>query len=250
MAKRKTTEQFVAEAKAIHGDKYDYSKVEYINTNSNVCIICPEHGIFWQTPNNHLCGSGCPSCYNSAKRKPVCGVGNNDMVDCPQQIYQKWISMLKRCYSKRYLQKHQTYTNCVVCKEWLTLSNFAQWFYANYTEGYQLDKDILIKGNKVYSPETCCFVPQRINTLLVAPPKGKYSRGVSTFRNGKYVCSISLSKSKKHLGCFDTQEDAFCAYKDAKEKYIKELAEKYFQEGKITQRVYDALMKYEVEITD
>ena len=250
MAKRKTTSQFIAEAKAIHGDKYDYSKVEYINTDTKVCIICLVHGEFWQTPNNHLCGCGCPFCYHNNKKKPVCGVGDNDMIDCPKHIYQKWISMLKRCYSKRYLQEHQTYTSCEVCKEWLTLSNFAKWFNENYIEGFQLDKDIIFKGNKVYSPETCCFVPQKINTLLIAPPKGKYSRGVSTFRNGKYVCSISLSKSKKHLGCFSTQEEAFQAYKNAKEQYIKELAESYFKEGKITERVYQALMKYEVEITD
>jgi len=62
LIKRKTTEQFIKEAKQIHGDKYDYSKVKYINTNTKICIICPIHGEFWQTPFNHLNGNGCKKC--------------------------------------------------------------------------------------------------------------------------------------------------------------------------------------------
>ena len=62
MKKSKTTEQFVREANEIHHDKYDYSKVEYTNSKTKVCIICPEHGEFWQEANSHLNGSGCPKC--------------------------------------------------------------------------------------------------------------------------------------------------------------------------------------------
>lgn len=64
---RKTTEWFITEAKKIHGDKYDYSKVEYERTDKNVCIICPEHGEFWQTPNRHLNHHGCPKCGGNEK---------------------------------------------------------------------------------------------------------------------------------------------------------------------------------------
>ena len=64
-----TTEEFIKKAKEIHGNKYDYSKVEYKNTSTKVCIICPEHGEFWQTPNHHLQGHGCPKCKNEKIRK-------------------------------------------------------------------------------------------------------------------------------------------------------------------------------------
>lgn len=58
----RTTTEFIQEAKKVHGDKYDYSKTEYIDTNTKVCILCPIHGEFWQLPPNHLKGKGCRKC--------------------------------------------------------------------------------------------------------------------------------------------------------------------------------------------
>ena len=58
---------FIEKAKKVHIDKYDYSKVEYINSQTKVCIICPKHGEFWQKPNGHLQGRGCPICANIKK---------------------------------------------------------------------------------------------------------------------------------------------------------------------------------------
>ena len=55
-------DDFIKKAREVHGDKYDYSKVEYVNNHINVCIICPKHGEFWQVPNSHLNGNGCPAC--------------------------------------------------------------------------------------------------------------------------------------------------------------------------------------------
>jgi hypothetical protein len=250
MSKKLTTAEFVAKAKLVHGDKYDYSKVEYVNSSTKVCIICPIHGETYELPFNHLKSCGCLKCYHDTHKTLVCGVGVNDISYCEKHIYQKWISMLKRCYSDKYHALHPSYSQCCVCDEWLVLSNFRKWFIDNYIDGYELDKDILCKGNKVYSPNTCCFVPKEINTSILMPKKGKYKRGVSTFRHNKYLCSISINKKKVHLGCFCTEDEAFNAYKLAKEQYVKELAGKYFQEGKITECVYQSLMKYEVEITD
>ena len=71
MSKKKTTEQFIEEARLTHGDKYDYSKVEYENNKKPVCIICPEHGEFWQQPSNHLHGAGCPKCAGNIKYTKV-----------------------------------------------------------------------------------------------------------------------------------------------------------------------------------
>jgi hypothetical protein len=159
--------------------------------------------------------------------------------------------MLSRCYDTRNHHKNITYKDCKVCNESLTPSNFKEWFDKNYQESYELDKDIIIKNNKIYSPETCCFVPKEINTLLTnrRNNRGKCYIGVTKNYN-KYVSTVSICGKKHIIGYYSDEHDAFIAYKSAKEQYVKELAEKYFKEGKITDKVYHALMRYEVEITD
>jgi hypothetical protein len=81
-----------------------------------------------------------------------------------------WSSMINRCYNEKFHQKQHSYEDCIVCEEWKNFQNYAKWFEKNYYEidGYRihLDKDILVKGNKVYSPETCVFVPKKINNLF------------------------------------------------------------------------------------
>ena len=249
---RKTTEQFIAEAKAVHGNKYDYSKVEYKGNQVKVCIICPIHGEFWQIPKSHLRGHGCNKCYQCSKHKfniAIYDIPNS----CSTECYMAWRGVLERTIGIDYKSRFKTYKECNVCDEWLVFSVFKNWFddpTNGYIKGYHLDKDILIKGNKVYSPDTCCFVPSEIN--LVFSNKSKKSntpKGVSKNYN-KYEANIYKNGESVYIGLFDTLDKAFNAYKLAKEQYIKELAEKYFQEGKITKKVYDALMRYEVEITD
>lgn len=161
--------------------------------------------------------------------------------------------MLCRCYSHKYQEKKPTYIGCYVCEEWLSFSNFKEWFDNNYREGYQLDKDILVKGNKIYSPETCCFVPQEINQLLIKcnGSRGQHPLGVSYHSQlNKFQVRMRISNIGKNLGLFNTANEAFQAYKTAKEAHIKEVATEYYTKGKINERVYQALMKYEVEITD
>jgi hypothetical protein len=127
------------------------------------------------------------------------------------------------------------------------------WFDEHYIERYDLDKDILIRGNKVYSPETCCFVPHKLNCTInkCQKSRGKLPIGVhyDTERQ-KFTATMRQGMKTIFIGRFTTSSDAFSAYKTAKEKYIKELAESYFSKGRITERVYQALMKYEVKITD
>lgn len=249
---RKTTEQFIAEAKAIHGDKYDYSKVEYINNSTKVCIICPIHGEFWQVPKSHLRGIGCNKCYQCSKHKY--GVAIYDIPDsCLTECYSTWRSMLERTIGTSYKKRYNTYIQCTVCDEWLTFSNFKRWFDNpdnGYRTGYHLDKDLITKGNKLYSPQTCCFLPPEINIALAKRTKGKSNVTGVGINGNKFEATVSKNGKKVYIGLYKTSEEAFNAYKHAKESYFKELAEKYFQEGKITQRVYDALMKYEVKITD
>ena len=113
-------------------------------------------------------------------------------------------------------------------------------------EGWHLDKDIICKECKIYSPETCAFVPADVNSLFI---KNDIKRGI-------YPISVRKTKSQrftsrlngKHLGTFDTPEEAFQAYKTAKEEYIKEVANKW--KDLISDQVYQAMYNYQVEITD
>ena len=105
--------------------------------------------------------------------KLIYGKGMNDLTGQAAQngknfkFYAVWSDMLRRCYSEKRLARHPTYRNCTVCSEWLLLSNFREWFNIHYRDGLALDKDILVKGNKIYSPDTCRFVPEYINSLLM-----------------------------------------------------------------------------------
>lgn len=176
------------------------------------------------------------------------------------KCWNTWKGMLERCYDTK--KQRRTYIECSVCEEWHNFQNFKKWFYDNYielkdkNEKVCLDKDILVKGNKVYSPETCCFVPNEINVLFTKTNKnrGLYPIGVYYKKKlRKYVsqCSEKIGKEKKiqiYLGAFDTPEEAFQAYKKHKEQYIKKVADKY--KGQIKDNVYEALCKWEVEIND
>ena len=179
-------------------------------------------------------------------------------------IYDKWTSMIERCYNKKYQEKRPTYIGCAVCSEWHNFQNFAKWYEENYyeIEGEKmcLDKDILVKGNKIYSPETCIFVPQRINELFVKNNaiRGKYPIGISYHKTKEKLIvrcnvfddnSISYTKSKQ-IGIFQINqiEEAFKLYKQYKEKTIKQMADKY--KLYIPQKLYDAMYRYEVEIND
>ena len=173
--------------------------------------------------------------------------------------YVCWNRMLQRCYSAKYQEKQPTYIGCSVCDEWLYYPNFKNWYDKNYYEinnqTSQLDKDIIIKGNKVYSPDTCVFVPQFINSLFTKRQndRGDFPVGVCYHkRDKKYQASLSIFKdgksTVKHLGCFDTADEAFEVYKQAKEDYIKEVADEY--KDKIPVELYKSMYAYKVEIDD
>lgn len=186
------------------------------------------------------------------------GVGNHNAFYNGKHTlaYNKWISMLSRIYDETYLKKYPTYTECSVCESWHNFQNFAEWFDNNYyvveNEIMTLDKDLLSnKNNKIYSPNTCCFLPQNINNLLVKSDgiRGKYPLGVSYDKDRKKYTSHVTKKNKRvFLGRYNTPEEAFYVYKREKEKYVKEVADQY--KDTIPSHVYNALYAYEVEITD
>lgn len=164
------------------------------------------------------------------------------------KCYKTWYNMLKRCYSKEFHKLQPTYEKCEVCKEWLNFQNFARWYYENYyqcaNEKMQLDKDILVKGNKIYSPHTCVFVPSHINKIFEGNLSGIW---FDEDRN-KWRSYIHVYGKRKHLGRFLTKKEAFEQYKKAKENYIKEIANKYKDE--IPYKLYNAMMTYEVNEND
>ena len=171
------------------------------------------------------------------------------------KAYTTWTGMFGRCYNKIFSKKYKTYLDCTVDERWHNFQNFAKWHEENYNfeimQGWQLDKDILIKGNKGYSSETCCFVPSEINSLFVKcnNSRGEYPVGVHLDKPANlYVAQLKRYKKVRYLGYFKTPEEAFQAYKVAKEAHIKEVADRW--KSQIAENVYEALYNYNIEITD
>jgi hypothetical protein len=172
------------------------------------------------------------------------------------KVYNIWEDMIRRCYS---YNKYQTYKDCIVSDIWLNFQNFAQWYEQNYYEVNNrkmcLDKDILVKGNKIYSPNKCVFVPDYINSLFIKcnANRGEYPIGVIFDKErNKFIASCSIIENNKiknkFLGRYKVAEEAFYAYKTFKENYIQKVAEFYKQD--IPDELYTAMINYKVEITD
>ena len=170
------------------------------------------------------------------------------------KYYDYWNSMLRRCYGRKQ-NRDGAYEGCVVKSNWHNFQNFAEWLDNHYYEVPNqkmcLDKDILHKGNKIYSDETCCFVPEKINTLFTKCDKsrGDCPIGVNYHKRYKiYEARCKNGEGSDYLGRFDNIYEAFYAYKVHKEKIIKQVADEYKEY--IPQKLYHALYNYQVEITD
>ncbi len=144
---------------------------------------------------------------------------------CP--FYQKWINMLKRCYSQEYGTETSTYKDCYVCEEWLYFSNFKSWMETQDWENKQLDKDLLVCNNKIYSPDTCVFIPKEVNIFLTKRNKcrGIYPLGVSYMvksktsikeRTNPFISTISENGKTTYLGYFNLPVEAHRAWQKAK----------------------------------
>lgn len=162
---------------------------------------------------------------------------------CP--YYKAWTNMLKRCYCSKYQATMPTYKVATVDHEWFSFTAFKQWMGRQHWKGLELDKDILSVGGKVYSKETCCFVPRRINSILLINPetRGSYPLGVSLTPSGKYqaVCK-DVSAKAKGLGTFYTEIQAHSAWQMFKSKVIQEVAGEYLKEVYGREDVYTNLM--------
>jgi hypothetical protein len=231
--------------KYITNEGYEIEIIEYFNslnctirflyngyTKYNVSFGCVKRGEIKNPFHISICGIG------------YFGVGyyKATVNKNTTPVYYKWVGMLQRCYNKNHQEKHPTYIDCTVVEEWHNFQVFAKWYEKNHIEGFELDKDILVKDNKIYSPETCCFVPSEINMLFseTGIKNKSLPKGVC-LNNGsgkKYICTFS----KMYLGKFDTIEETLKVYKEAKKQHIKEIADKW--KDLIDPRVYNILINY------
>ena len=185
------------------------------------------------------------------------GVGFNSKGKHPVKIdgkitdvYHIWRNMLRRCYDPKTQAKRVTYVGCSVDERWHDYQDFAEWCYGyEYrSKGYELDKDLLVPNNKVYSPDTCCFVPQELNTLLNSNSRarGDCPQGVSWDNKGKeYRAQIKINNRVVRLGGFDCPQAAYQVYKEAKEAYVRQKALEW--KGRVADDVFHALLSWRLE---
>lgn len=166
-----------------------------------------------------------------------------------KQFYRAWRSMLDRCYSDKYKARHESYIGCAVCDEWLSLSKFKEWFDDNYVKGWQLDKDLLVQGNKIYAPEYCRYVPRQLNTLLcnASSSRGECPQGVHIERKtGKFIVQIKMEGKRVNLGRFESITEASLVYKKEKAKYVLSKVDSYrgYVDSDLLDSVYKRFINY------
>lgn len=249
-----------------HGMSISYMS-GYTDNYTACNYVCSKHGEFTNIPVNITSGSkkknGCPSCASinrqrSARNVLLYGVGLNDWdgavsVSYSKKIpeYQMWKDLLKRVYSEKYHKKSPTYIGVTIDPKWHSLKGFIEDVSTlkNYEEalynGYALDKDIAVNGNRHYSLENCCFVPPEVNTQFKVLnktnglPKGVYKKTDSN----KFACDCRTSEKTFYLGLYDTPEEAFIVRKRFKQIEMKKLADKY--RGVLDERVIHKLEHFD-----
>lgn len=169
------------------------------------------------------------------------------------KVYTQWKNMLLRCYCEKYKSKNPTYKDCTVCEEWHNFQNFAKWYDENYyelkDERVELDKDFLFKDNKVYSPQTCMFIPKKLNSALA----NKFSTNTTGFagvswskKDKKFRAKISKFGKRYELGGFDSAQEASKVYEEARKVYLTELIEGY--KDKLPNNVYEKMCNKLLEV--
>ena len=217
-------------------DKYKAKVHSNYQCFRNGCIKNPYHPFVY---NVGMIGNKYPSRINKVMTKE----------------YRTWCRVLKRCFDDKYKNEHYTYEDAT-CNEWLLFENFYEWLHNqenfdkwNDNDRWDIDKDIIKKGNKIYSPDLCLLVPHNVNALFVKKDinRGSLPIGVTKHKD-KYRarCENQLTGKREHLGLFATPTEAFNAYKNRKENLIKQIAEIEFVAGNITKECYNAMLKYEI----
>lgn len=198
------------------------------------------------------------------KKATVCDIGvyekgrhsgSNGALNSPG--YKLWQRMLLRCYNAASLRDRPTYTGCSVHEDFHYFQSFMDWATEQVGYGktdWALDKDLLVKGNKIYCPALCVFVPRQVNQIIntCKGPRRELPIGVHEDRRykGKYYAMITgtADVKQRRLGTYSTTGEAFAAYKTAKESAVKAISEEY--RDVVDARVYNALVNYEVGYGD
>lgn len=237
----------------------EYMKIiEYINCDNIKIMFKETNNIISSTYAHFKSGTVKDRLFYGVTKKEQRVIGNTKSKNeygNVKKSYNIWNGILKRCCDQSFKERQQAYQECTISEEWLCYENFEKWYNKNYYEvdGEKMcvDKDILVKNNKMYSQDTCLIVPERINSLFKHRRKNKespYPIGVTYMRDKNLYVSTVKVGDKKIVTYHKNPEDAFCAYKKEKEKTIKQVADKY--KSKIPQKLYDAMYRYEIEITD
>lgn len=163
------------------------------------------------------------------------------------KIYKCWSHMMERCYSENFHSKENYKGRSVkVCTEWLCYQEFARWYESKYIDGWCLDKDIT--KSKVYSPETCCFLPVELNMFFTTRRHYRNGLPIGVYEHcNRYVacCSDGGKTERMELGRFTCPYEAFKAYKVYKENRLSVLIDKY--RDKLPERTIKLLEDYEFE---
>lgn len=188
-----------------------------------------------------------PSKYN----RGYIGIGKYKASDNykKNRYYVIWQAMLNRCYSEKAKERNTTYKNVIVCEEWLNFQNFARWYEENWKpwmdDNWELDKDIICKDCKIYSPDTCCFVPQEINKVIFDLKVNRSVDNVGVVKDkNMYRAQISIN-GKREIKNFKSEKEANHYYKVVKEDYVKKTADKW--KNLISDKVYKSLYLYKVD---
>lgn len=244
----------------VNNQGYIMKIIEYPNANHMTVQFLDEYNCIVQNVRwTHFVDGEIKNPY----AKTVYGIGiKGNKYSSKSYEYKTWQHIMERCYSNKWRERYNYYSNTSMCKEWLLFENFYEWLhkqenFEKFLNGdrWAIDKDILIKDNDVYSPDTCCLVPVNVNSLFTKSNliRGKYPIGVHWHKyNEKYAvkCRNPFINKEVELGYYDDVLTAFNVYKKYKENIIKQVAEIEYKSSNITKQCYDAMMKYEVEITD
>ena len=162
--------------------------------------------------------------------------------------YTVWTAMMSRCYNPVYHKKHPTYLECSVHPDWHNFQVFAEWYinHESYGLGYHLDKDLLVRGNKIYSENTCCLLPSQLNMSIQESQSRQEDlpTGVTKPERGGYRATLHIDGKNVNLGYFETVEEARLMYKSRKEGNVRRLADLW--KDRITKDTYDSLKRWEL----
>lgn len=222
----------------------------------DVDIKFNDTGTILTTSTNNIRGGELKDKY----RPSVCRVGfvgegsyKTSIKSVLTSAYIRWCEMLRRCYSEKAVGwSRYGGRGVTVCKEWHNFQNFSEWFYLHYTEGYEIDKDIINQGAREYNPDNCRFVPPRVNALLLNrhSARGAYPVGVCYCKSDtgyNYQANVNVvEQGQEYLGAYTTPEAAFEVYKKAKLIIMERVAKDHYERGEITKEIYEALLRYEI----